>query len=42
MLFLRSPGGISHHPDESVLADDVDSRARNRAEFMETLEGRSC
>jgi allantoate deiminase len=23
MLFLRSPGGISHHPDESVLAEDV-------------------
>jgi allantoate deiminase len=23
MLFLRSPGGISHHPDESVLAGDV-------------------
>jgi len=23
MLFLRSPGGISHHPAESVLEDDV-------------------
>jgi allantoate deiminase len=23
MLFLRSPGGISHHPDEAVLAEDV-------------------
>lgn len=23
MLFLRSPGGISHHPDEQVLVDDV-------------------
>jgi allantoate deiminase len=23
MLFLRSPGGISHHPDESVLEHDV-------------------
>jgi len=23
MLFLRSPGGISHHPDERVLDDDV-------------------
>jgi allantoate deiminase len=23
MLFLRSPGGISHHPDENVLAEDV-------------------
>ena len=23
MLFLRSPGGISHHPDETVLVGDV-------------------
>ena len=23
MLFLRTPGGISHHPDELVLEDDV-------------------
>jgi allantoate deiminase len=23
MLFLRSPGGLSHHPDESVIEDDV-------------------
>jgi allantoate deiminase len=23
MLFLRSPGGISHHPDEAVLEGDV-------------------
>ncbi len=23
MVFLRSPGGISHHPDESVLEEDV-------------------
>jgi allantoate deiminase len=23
MLFVRSPGGISHHPDESVLPKDV-------------------
>jgi allantoate deiminase len=25
MLFIRSPGGISHHPDESVLTEDVDA-----------------
>jgi allantoate deiminase len=25
MVFLRSPGGISHHPDETVLAEDVDA-----------------
>ena len=23
MIFLRTPGGISHDPAESVLADDV-------------------
>ena len=23
MLFVRSPGGISHHPDESVIEDDI-------------------
>lgn len=23
MLFIRSPGGISHHPDESVIAEDI-------------------
>jgi allantoate deiminase len=23
MLFLRTPGGLSHHPDETVLEDDV-------------------
>jgi allantoate deiminase len=23
MIFLRSPGGLSHHPDESVLPGDV-------------------
>jgi allantoate deiminase len=24
MIFLRSPGGISHHPDESVRPEDVE------------------
>jgi allantoate deiminase len=24
MIFLRSPGGLSHHPDESVRAEDVE------------------
>jgi allantoate deiminase len=23
MLFVRSPGGISHHPDETVHVEDV-------------------
>jgi allantoate deiminase len=36
MLFLRSPGGISHHPDESVLAEDVDAALAVGAELLRT------
>ena len=35
MLFLRSPGGISHHPDESVLAGDVTAALAAGAAFLE-------
>jgi allantoate deiminase len=38
MLFLRSPGGISHHPDESVLAQDVAAALETGAHFLELLE----
>ena len=38
MLFLRSPGGISHHPDESVLAQDVDAALETGLRFLEQLE----
>jgi allantoate deiminase len=38
MLFLRSPGGISHHPDESVLAGDVDAALEVGMRFLEELE----
>jgi allantoate deiminase len=34
MLFLRSPGGISHHPDESVLVEDVDAAMAVGAELL--------
>jgi allantoate deiminase len=34
MLFLRSPGGISHHPDESVLEEDVDAALAVGTEFL--------
>lgn len=37
MLFLRSPGGISHHPAESVLADDVETGLRVAWNFLERL-----
>jgi allantoate deiminase len=37
MLFLRSPGGISHHPDESVREQDVEAALRAGARFLERL-----
>ena len=37
MLFLRSPGGISHHPDESVTASDVDAALTVGLEFLDAL-----
>ena len=38
MLFLRSPRGISHHPDESVLAEDVAAALTVGMKFLEQLE----
>ncbi|HWE51759.1 MAG TPA: allantoate amidohydrolase [Bryobacteraceae bacterium] len=38
MLFLRSPGGISHHPDESVLTPDVAAALEAGVRFVEQLE----
>lgn len=35
MLFLRSPGGISHQPEEAVLADDVTAALAVGMKFME-------
>jgi allantoate deiminase len=37
MLFLRSPGGVSHHPDESVLAKDVDAAVEAGMKFLEQV-----
>ena len=37
MLFIRSPGGISHHPDETVLADDVEAAILAGARFVESI-----
>jgi len=34
MLFVRSPGGISHHPDESVLHDDVKAALHSTIQFL--------
>jgi allantoate deiminase len=38
MLFLRSPGGISHHPDESVLLEDVRSAFNAGLYFLKHLD----
>jgi allantoate deiminase len=37
MLFLRSPGGISHHPDERVREEDVEAALRVGRKFLERL-----
>jgi allantoate deiminase len=37
MLFLRSPGGISHHPDEAVAEDDVAAALGTGMAFLEDL-----
>jgi len=37
MLFLRSPGGLSHHPDEAVLPQDVDAALATAMEFLAQL-----
>jgi len=38
MLFLRTPGGISHHPDETVLAEDVAAALHVGARFLDDWE----
>ena len=37
MLFLRSPGGVSHHPDERVLPEDVAAAIKTVLEMMRLL-----
>ncbi len=38
MLFLRSPGGLSHHPDENVFAEDVDVAMAVGRQFLLEVE----
>lgn len=38
MLFLRSPKGLSHHPDESVLVDDVEAALATSLAFVKLLQ----
>jgi allantoate deiminase len=37
MLFLRSPGGLSHHRDEAVREEDVEAALRVGEKFLERL-----
>ena len=37
MLFLRSPGGISHHPAETVREEDVEAALQVGRKFLERL-----
>jgi allantoate deiminase len=37
MLFLRSPGGISHHPDETVREEDVEAALNVGLKFLQRL-----
>lgn len=37
MLFLRSPGGISHHPDEAVRDEDVEAALHVGRKFLARL-----
>ena len=41
MLFLRTPGGISHHPAENVLPEDVELALQIGRRFVESLSARS-
>jgi allantoate deiminase len=38
MLFLRSPGGLSHHPDESVRPEDVEAALATTLAFVTLLK----
>jgi allantoate deiminase len=38
MIFLRSPGGISHHPDESVRAEDVRNALAAGVAFLRNFD----
>jgi allantoate deiminase len=38
MLFVRSPRGLSHHPDEAVLPGDVIAALRVMLEYVAKLE----
>ena len=40
MIFLRSPGGITHHPEESVRPQDVENALAAGLAFLDQFESR--
>lgn len=42
MLFLRSPGGISHHPAETVREQDVEAALQVSRKFLQRLSAEFC
>ncbi len=38
MLFVRSPGGLSHHPEETVRVDDIETALGTVLEFLRGLK----
>jgi allantoate deiminase len=41
MLFVRSPGGVSHHPDEAVLMPDVSAALEVMVGFLHRIADRT-
>jgi allantoate deiminase len=41
MLFLRTPGGLSHHPHEAVREEDVAAALTTGSAFLERVAGQS-
>ena len=39
MLFIRTPGGVSHHPDESVTEEDVAAALATGVKFLDEMAG---
>jgi allantoate deiminase len=42
MMFLRNPGGVSHHPDESVAEEDVATAIDAGLYFLEAFASMVC
>ena len=38
MLFLRTPGGLSHHPNESVSGEDIEAAITTGLRFLHSLQ----